>query len=56
LAHNHPGGSRRASEADWALTVRLFQAVKTMDIVLLDHIIITQDTAVSLREQPRWPA
>jgi DNA repair protein RadC len=55
LAHNHPGGSRRASEADWALTQRLFHAVKPMDIALLDHIIIAQDAAISLREQSRWP-
>jgi DNA repair protein RadC len=55
IVHNHPGGSQRASEADWALTVRLFQSARILDIALLDHIIIARDSAVSLREQPRWP-
>ncbi len=38
--HNHPSGSLRPSKADEALTQKLSQACKTMDIKLLDHIIV----------------
>jgi DNA repair protein RadC len=55
LAHNHPGGGKTASEADWAITQRLFQIGKLLEIPLLDHIIITSEAAYSLREQSRWP-
>jgi DNA repair protein RadC len=55
LAHNHPGGTPRASEPDWSLTTRLFQAGKLLDMALLDHIIITRESTVSLREHVRWP-
>lgn len=43
LAHNHPSGSLRASESDQFLTKRVSDAVKLLDIHLLDHIIITAD-------------
>jgi DNA repair protein RadC len=55
LAHNHPGGGKTASEQDWAITQRLAQVGKLLDIPLLDHIIITGETTISLRELPRWP-
>jgi DNA repair protein RadC len=55
LAHNHPGGAAGPSEADWNITDRLAKIGKLMEIPLLDHVIVTRDTAVSLREQPRWP-
>jgi DNA repair protein RadC len=38
--HNHPSGSLRPSKADEVLTQKLSQASKTMDIKLLDHIIV----------------
>lgn len=55
LAHNHPGGSVNASEADWLITERLFTVGKLLEIPLLDHIIICSHKVVSLREQSRWP-
>ncbi len=55
LAHNHPGGSANASEADWAVTDRLVRAGKLLDLPLLDHLIIVKDRVVSLREHARWP-
>lgn len=54
LVHNHPGGSRQPSDADWALTHRMMQVGKMLDLPLLDHIIVLRDAAISLRELPRW--
>ncbi len=54
LAHNHPGNSVQASEADWNITERLKEAGKLLEIPLLDHIIITETSSVSLRETSRW--
>lgn len=54
LAHNHPGGSTEASEADWNITERLKEAGNLLEIPLLDHIITTEATSVSLRETGRW--
>jgi DNA repair protein RadC len=55
LAHNHPAGGKTPSEDDWAITRRLLEIGKLLDIPLLDHIIITDEATVSLRESPRWP-
>ncbi len=55
LVHNHPGGTAAASEEDWKTTERLCNAGKQIDIPMLDHIIISKDKAVSLREFKRWP-
>lgn len=43
LCHNHPSGSTFPSAEDRALTQKVKMAAKTMDIHLLDHIILTQD-------------
>jgi DNA repair protein RadC len=56
IAHNHPGGGLRPSESDWALTERLFVICNLLEIPLLDHLIISQQEVVSLKELPRWPA
>lgn len=50
IAHNHPGGSARPSEADLAFTQRLQQALGLVDISLLDHFIVTAREAYSLRQ------
>ena len=54
VAHNHPGGSLNPSEADWALTERLFAIGKLLEIPLLDHLLISHHEVVSLKELPRW--
>lgn len=56
LAHNHPGGGIKPSEADWLITERLFTVCKLLDIPLLDHLIISHQEVVSLKEMARWPA
>jgi DNA repair protein RadC len=56
VAHNHPGGGRLPSEADWCFTERLFEICRLMDIPLLDHLIISAQEVASLKEMTRWPA
>lgn len=43
LAHNHPSGTLRPSEADKTLTEKIKNAAGFFDIKLLDHLIITPD-------------
>jgi DNA repair protein RadC len=43
LAHNHPSGNLGASDADIRITSNLKEALKLVDIQLLDHIIINKD-------------
>lgn len=50
LAHNHPSGVARPSDADLALTRHLKHALALVDIRLLDHLIIAGADAFSLAE------
>jgi DNA repair protein RadC len=43
LAHNHPSGTLRPSEADKKLTGKIKNAAGLFDIKVLDHLIITPD-------------
>jgi DNA repair protein RadC len=42
-AHNHPSGIAEPSEADKALTANLLSACKSIDIKVLDHVIISDN-------------
>lgn len=54
IAHNHPGGCPKPSEADWLVTNKLYTTGKTLEIPLVDHLIITDKKIISLRELQRW--
>lgn len=41
LAHNHPSGNLKPSQADIQLTRRIMRASKLLDIKVLDHIIVS---------------
>lgn len=41
LAHNHPSGSLKPSQADIEVTRKIKDAARLLDIKLLDHIIIS---------------
>ncbi len=41
LCHNHPSGNTKPSQADVNITEKLVKAGKTLDINVLDHLIIT---------------
>lgn len=51
LAHNHPSGTCKASDADLSLTQFLKSLLAQIQVQLLDHIIVTPLTATSLSEQ-----
>lgn len=51
VAHNHPSGSLEPSEEDLAVTKRLGDAGKLLGIQLLDHVIVTATSYISLKEQ-----
>ena len=40
LAHNHPSGKLKPSEADINITNKIKRAAKFLDILVLDHIIL----------------
>lgn len=42
LAHNHPSGTLKPSDADITLTRKIKKCSEFMDITLLDHIIVTK--------------
>lgn len=43
LAHNHPSGNLKPSEADKQITSKIRQAAKLLDIEVIDHIIISSE-------------
>jgi DNA repair protein RadC len=51
VAHNHPSGNLTPSPEDLALTRRLKEASALVGIKLLDHIILTKDSALSFVDQ-----
>jgi DNA repair protein RadC len=51
LAHNHPSGNLKASQADIDITKRLKEAGKLLDIDVLEHIIITDNGYTSMADE-----
>ena len=50
LLHNHPGGNPTPSKNDIDITKRISQIGKTIDVPLLDHIIIGDNSYFSFKE------
>lgn len=50
IAHNHPGGLAIPSPEDEEATRRIWTALRSMDIILLDHLIVADDDYVSLAD------
>jgi DNA repair protein RadC len=50
IAHNHPSGDPTPSDDDIKLTKRLIEAGKLVDIEVLDHIIITSQKSLSMKQ------
>jgi DNA repair protein RadC len=48
FSHNHPSGSVQPSRADEALTHTLKASLKLVDVVVLDHIIVTSSASFSM--------
>ncbi|WP_299557122.1 DNA repair protein RadC [Seonamhaeicola sp.] len=51
LVHNHPSGTLRPSEADKQITTKLKHAAQSLDIKVLDHIIITEISYFSFADE-----
>lgn len=51
MSHNHPSGTLKASSADKAITKKIARAGETLDIKLLDHIIVTEDSYFSFADE-----
>ena len=51
LAHNHPSGTLRPSAADKQITQMINTASETLDIKVLDHLIITQKSYYSFADE-----
>ena len=51
LCHNHPSGNLIPSEADKEITRKIKEAGKHMDIPVLDHLIIGNDTYFSFTDE-----
>ena len=49
IAHNHPAGTLQPSQDDRGVTKAIKEALKTVDITLLDHIIIGNNDYYSFR-------
>ena len=50
VAHNHPSGNSEPSDADREITKRLSESGNILGIPLLDHVIVTDKTFYSLKE------
>lgn len=51
LAHNHPSGTLKPSQADINLTQKLKSAGESLDIKVLDHLIITENAYFSFADE-----
>ena len=51
LCHNHPSGKINPSNADKQITQKLKQAGETLDIKVLDHLIITENAYFSFADE-----
>jgi DNA repair protein RadC len=51
LAHNHPSGTLNPSEADKKITQKLKLAGESLDIKVLDHLIVTEKAYFSFSDE-----
>jgi len=51
LVHNHPSGDPTPSKEDVGITEHLVKCGKTMDIPVLDHIVIGDGRFISMKEK-----
>ncbi|MDT7833483.1 DNA repair protein RadC [Flavobacteriaceae bacterium S356] len=51
ICHNHPSGKLKPSLSDIDVTDKINMAAKTLDIKLLDHLIITQKSYFSFADE-----
>lgn len=51
VAHNHPNGNVTPSEQDRALTRALVLAAATLQVKVVDHLVVSRDAVFSFRQE-----
>jgi DNA repair protein RadC len=51
LAHNHPSGNLKPSNADLQITTKIKDAAKLFDIRVMDHIIVSEEGYYSFADE-----
>ena len=51
LCHNHPSGNLKPSRADEELTQKIKEAAKYFDIIVMDHIIVSEEGYYSFSDE-----
>lgn len=51
LAHNHPSGNLKPSDADISLTKKLVAGAKILDLAIIDHVIFTDKGYFSFADE-----
>ena len=54
LAHNHPSGVALPSKNDIDATIDVFNALKNIGVVLIDHIILSNGDYISLADSKEY--
>lgn len=55
LVHNHPSGKLKPSQADIRITKTMIEAGKLLEIVVFDHVIITDHGCYSFKDDVDMP-
>lgn len=50
VCHNHPSGNTEPSQADFKITEKLKKAAELLDIQVLDHIVLTEESFYSMAD------
>jgi len=51
ICHNHPSGNNKPSDADIRITKKIIEAGKLLEINVLDHIIVCENTYFSFADE-----
>jgi DNA repair protein RadC len=51
LAHNHPGGLAIPSDEDEETTAYIEMMLRGIDVILLDHIVVSDNDYISLKNK-----
>ena len=51
LAHNHPSGNLQPSDADLKITRKIKEAGSILDIAVLDHLILSEESYLSMADE-----
>ncbi|MBS1548932.1 MAG: DNA repair protein RadC [Bacteroidetes bacterium] len=51
IAHNHPSGNLKPSAEDLKITKQIAEAGRIMNVTLIDHLIITQESYLSFANE-----